>query len=77
MKRLSLLAVWACVAGGTAACGLSDDPREEEKRHEYLVFADPAFAAWLLTATGASRAMKPNGCAGSIVPDAASDRWAK
>ena len=48
MKRLSLLAVWACLAGGTAACGLSDDPREEEKRHEYLVFADPAFAAWLL-----------------------------
>lgn len=48
VKRLLFLAAWACAAGGPAACGLSDDPREEEKKHEYLTFSDPAFAAWCL-----------------------------
>lgn len=48
MKRIFYLAAWACVAGAPAACGLSDDPREEEKKHEYLTFSDPAFAAWCL-----------------------------
>lgn len=43
---LPLLSAWA--AGCFVACGLSDDPREEEKRHDYLVISDPAFAAWCL-----------------------------
>ncbi len=42
---LTLLA-WA--AGCFVSCGLSDDPREEEKRRDYLFIADPAFAAWCL-----------------------------
>lgn len=38
--------LWAL--GAPAACGLADDPREEDKRHEYLQLTDPAFAAWCL-----------------------------
>ncbi len=43
--------LWAACIGTAVAihgCGLADDPREEDKRHEYLVFSDPAFTAWCL-----------------------------
>lgn len=30
------------------ACGLSDDPREEQNKHTYIDFSDPAFEAYCL-----------------------------
>lgn len=46
MRRLLLITISLWTLGGPAGCGLADDPREEAKRHEYLTFTDPAFAAW-------------------------------
>jgi len=48
MRRLSVLTAGFLAAVCAASCGLADDPREEDKRHEYLTISDPAFAAWCL-----------------------------
>lgn len=55
MRRRLFWAVCIGTAFAAHGCGLADDPREEEKRHEYLVFTDPAFTAWCLREIDADR----------------------
>lgn len=44
MKRL----LFSLALSALLSCGLSDDPREEDKRHTYIRISDPAFREYCL-----------------------------
>ncbi len=43
----------ACVA--FSSCGLSEDPRDEDLRHEYITLSDPSFKAYCLREADVNR----------------------
>lgn len=40
--------VSAAVLCGGVSCGLAEDPRDEDLKHQYITFSDTAFKAWCL-----------------------------